>query len=55
VVHDRQRVGGVNVQHEGGQQADPHHPQHDTVGHDREKELSQRLTVEVDLVGAFGG
>ena len=44
-----ERPGAVDVQHEHGQQPDPHHPQDQRAGHEVAAEVSQRLGVLVDL------
>ncbi len=48
-VHHREGVGGVDVEEEGGDEADAEDPQHHVLGHDREQEPAQTLGVEVDL------
>src|SRR5690606_2259541 len=48
-VHDRQCVGGVDVEEEGNDQADPQQPQHHVLRDDGGEEAAERLRIDVHV------
>ena len=49
-VHDRQRVGGVEVQDEGADQHEAQRPQGVGARQQRDEQLAEELAVDVDVV-----
>ena len=50
-VHPRERVGGVDVEHEGDDQPEPQQPQRHGAGQERHQELAEPLAVVVEVLG----